>query len=111
MSFGLTNAPVTYQDIMEAFLREKLPPEVQNATFAHIDDPILISDGFEEHLRFLEIMLKAMAEAKLQINPDKSEFCYTQVNYLGFIIDDKDLHADPEKIQAIKDYKRPSNLK
>ena len=46
MPFGLTNAPATYQDMMEAFLREKLPPEVQEVTFAYIDDLILISDDF-----------------------------------------------------------------
>ena len=52
-----------------------------------------------------------MADAKLQINPEKSEFCCTEVRYLGFIIDGKGLHADPKKIEAIVNYEKPRNLK
>lgn len=110
VSFGLTNAPATYQEMIENFIRKKLPSGAEKVIFAYLDDLILITESYEEHLYWLGILLEALAEAQLQINLEKSEFCCTEAKYLGYVIDARGLHANPEKVQAIVDYPVPTNF-
>lgn len=111
MPFGLTNSPATYQEMIEKFIRTKLPPGAEDVIMAYLDDITLVTETSEEHLKWLEILLKALAEAQPQINPEKSEFCCTQAKYLGYIIDAQGLHADPEKVRSIVEYPAPTSLK
>ena len=86
---------------MDKFIREHLPPGAEAIVFIYIDDLIIVTEDFWEHIKWLEIVLKALKLANLQINPDKSEFCCSLVKYLGYVIDESGLHTDPEKVQAI----------
>ena len=87
--------PATYQDMIDKFIRKKLPPGAEAVIFGYIDDMILVTETYEEHLYWLGVLLQALAEAELQINKEKSESCCSQVTYLGYVIDEKGLHADP----------------
>ena len=110
MPFGMTNSPATYQAMMDMFI-QNLPRGAEDHVFAYLDDLCIVAETFEEHLHWLEIILKALKEANLQVNPTKSEFCCAQVKYLGYIIDSKGLQVDPEKTKAIDEYPPPKNLR
>lgn len=110
MPFGLTNSPSTYQEMMDRLLMS-LPQGADNHIFAYLDDLCVVSETIEEHFHWLEILLKALSDANLEINEQKSEFGCSQVNYLGYIVDSKGLHVDPEKTRAIEEYPPPKNLR
>ena len=66
--------------------------------FAYIDDIIIISESFEEHLFWLGLVLDKLKAAGLTINAEKSFFCVLEVKYLGYLVNRSGLQADPEKI-------------
>ena len=110
MPFGLVNSPSTFQQMMDNLIRN-LPPGSHEHYFAYLDDICVVSETFEEHLKWLEILLRGLADANLEVNMEKSEFCCSQVTYLGYIVDSRGLHVDPEKTKAINEYPAPQNLR
>lgn len=78
--------------------------------FAYLDDLRIVSETFEDRLRWLEIVLKALYDAELQKNPEKCELVCFQVEYLDYVVDSKGLQVDSEKIKAINEYPAPKNL-
>jgi len=111
MPYGLTNAPATFQEAMDRFVRTKLPPEAADVIFVYLDDFCLVTHTYEDHVSWLKILLDAIQDANLQINWEKSEFCCRQIKYLGFVIDENGLHTDQDKVQAINDYPPPKTIK
>jgi len=69
--------------------------------FAYLDDIVVVTPTFEEHLEWLKHVLNRIREAGLTINPDKSKFCRSPVKYLGFLVQKKGLKVDPGKTVAI----------
>uniref|UniRef100_A0ABD2WQ37 Reverse transcriptase n=1 Tax=Trichogramma kaykai TaxID=54128 RepID=A0ABD2WQ37_9HYME len=70
MPYGLTNAPGTFQALMDRLIGPEWEPHV----FSYLDDIIIVTNDFEEHLIWLKRVLSALKEANLQINREKSEF-------------------------------------
>ena len=95
---------------MDKFI-QRLPPGAEEHVFSYLDDFCIVSETYEEHLYWLEICLSAFHEAQLEVNLDKSEFCTSQVKYLGYVVDSRGLQVDPEKTQAIREYPEPRNLR
>lgn len=107
MPYGLTGAPATFQRLLDRLIGPEMEPHV----FAYLDDIIIVTATFEEHLTWLRKVLKKILEANLTINPTKSEFCCTQVRYLGFLVNKDGLQVDPEKISPILEYPIPIPIK
>ena len=57
------------------------------------------------------LILQRLANAGLKLNPKKCEFCKTSVELLGFIVSDKGISPQPEKIEAIAKLPPPSDVK
>lgn len=76
-----------------------------------IDDILLKSDSEAEHLEHLEQLLRRLKEVNLTINLKKSRFLQEQVKFLGFILTTKGIQPDPEKVQGIRDFPTPKNIK
>ncbi|CAH2210808.1 jg24696, partial [Pararge aegeria aegeria] len=108
MPFGLTNAPATQQRLVDTLF---YGPEFEHMVFVFVDDIIVISPTFEEHIALLKRVLNKLKIANLTINFEKSKFFRNKLNYLGYVVDCKGLHADPTKIEAILNYKTPGNRK
>lgn len=104
---GLTNAPATFQRLLDWLIGPKMEPFV----FVYLDDIIIITQTFEQHLEQLEIVLKKIHKAGFTINREKSHFCCREVKYLGFIVNSQGLSVDKEKILPILEYPEPQNLK
>lgn len=105
MPFGLTNAPATFQRLIDRVLGADLEPHV----FVYLDDIIILSADFETHLVILEKVLERLRQAGFVLSMDKCHFCRPQLKYLGYIIDKKGLHVDPEKVKAILGISTPTN--
>ena len=66
-----------------------------------MDDVIIVAPTFEEHIKWLEAVLEALKKVNLQINLKKSEFCCTEVKYLGYVVNENSLKADEDKVRPI----------
>ena len=107
MLFGLTGAPATFQRFMDKVITHEMKPHV----FAYLDDIIIVSKTFEEHLYWLDKTIKRLCEAGLTLNPDKCDFCKLRVQYLGFVVNQHGLDVDEDKVKPIFEYPRPVRIK
>ncbi len=76
-----------------------------------LDDLIVFSSTLEEHERWLLQVLTRLKEYGLKPSPDKCRFFQTSVRYLGHVVSEHGVEMDPEKIEAIKTWPCPKNLK
>ncbi|KAJ8367563.1 hypothetical protein AAFF_G00314520 [Aldrovandia affinis] len=76
-----------------------------------IDDLIIFSDTLEEHEARLMKVLKQLKECGLKLSPEKCKFFQNSVKYLGHIVSQYGVETDPSKIEALKTWPRPQNLK
>ncbi|GFQ86315.1 retrovirus-related Pol polyprotein from transposon 17.6 [Trichonephila clavata] len=84
-----------------------LTPE---ACLVYLDDIIIVGKSFEEHLSNLRRVFEKLKEAKLKLNPSKCNLFRHEVNYLGHIISADGVRTDPQKVSAVKDWRRPKNV-
>ncbi|KAG7307441.1 hypothetical protein JYU34_007633 [Plutella xylostella] len=106
-AFGLTNAPATQQRLVDMLFG----PEFELKVFAYLDDFIIISKTFEEHVSLLQRVLDKLRSANLTVNLDKCQFFRSKLRYLGYIVDAQGLRTDPEKVEAILNYPTPTTRK
>ncbi|CAI5662959.1 unnamed protein product [Oreochromis niloticus] len=107
MPQGVTNAPSTFQRLMEKCVGDLHLTEV----LVFLDDLIVFSDTLEEHESRLMKVLTRLRDYGLKLSPEKCHFFKTSVKYLGHVVDAHGVHTDPEKISALKSWPRPSNFK
>lgn len=107
MPFGLTNAPASFQTMINNVLQDYLDVFV----IVYLDDILIFSKTIEEHREHVHQVLRKLQEAKLLVEPDKSEFHTQRVKYLGYMIEPGQIQMDPDKIRAIMDWPTPRNVK
>ena len=107
MPIGLTNAPATFQLLIDKIITPDLKPNV----FYYLDDIIIVTKNFEDDLKTLEIVLEKINQAILTINLEKCEFGCSEVKYLGFVVNEKGLLMDEDKIKPILEFPTPKNVK
>ena len=107
MPFGLCNSPASFQRLIDKLIGPEMEPHV----FAYLDDIIVVTETFQDHLKWLKIVFEKLRKADLTINPDKSKFCCSEVKYLGFLVNGKGLMVDPDKTSAIRNFPAPRNIR
>jgi len=105
MPFGLCNAPSTFQ----ATMNDLLTPFLRKYAAVFFDDILVYSNTLQEHLTHLHIVLTKLTEAKFFLKRSKCLFGQRQLEYLGHIISQQGIQADPNKIQAMLDWPIPSS--
>uniref|UniRef100_A0A8H7N3U5 RNA-directed DNA polymerase n=1 Tax=Bionectria ochroleuca TaxID=29856 RepID=A0A8H7N3U5_BIOOC len=105
--FGLTNAPVTFQRIINQVLREYLNIFI----VVYLNDILIFSDDLETHKEHVHKVLKKLEDAKLLVEPEKSYFHVQEVNFLGHTIRPNEIRIEQGKIAAVKDWETPKTVK
>lgn len=107
MPQGITNAPSTFQRLMEKCMKDINLKEV----LVFLDDLIVFSASLEEHEARLLTVLQRLREYGLKLSPEKCKFFQSRVRYLGHIVSQEGIETDPEKVRALKTWPRPQTLK
>ena len=107
MPFGLCNAPATFQRLLQTVLAGL----EGKFCFVYIDDILVCSKSFEEHLQHLQQIFEWLRKAGLTLKPKKLSFLQSQVIYLGHVISSDGISPDPSKIQRVRDYPIPTDVK
>src|SRR5271165_7173130 len=107
LAFGLSNAPAIFQRLMDMLLIG-LNWQI---CLAFLDDVIVISSTFDEHLDRLNQVFARFKAANLKLNAGKCHLLQKAVRFLGSIVSENGIAPDPEKIQTLKDWPVPNDLK
>lgn len=98
MPFSLYGDPLTFQHLMDKLLR----PHAEYAS-AYIDDIVIFSKDWEDHLRKVVAVLQSLKEASLTANPEKCFVGLNEAKYLGYVVGGGKIRPQISKIEAIKD--------
>ena len=106
MPFGLCNAPATFQRLMQMVLSGL----EYRGVFIYLDDVLVASKTFEEHLSHLREVFSRLRSACLRLKPRKCDILRDRVPFLGHIVSAAGIEPDPAKTDKIKDYPAPTNV-
>lgn len=107
MPQGIANAPSSFQRLMEKCVGDMHLKEV----LVFLDDLIIFSQTLEEHENRLMRVLFRLKDYGLKLSPSKCKFFQTTVRYLGHIVSERGVETDPEKIESLKTWPRPKDLR
>ena len=106
MPFGLSNAPAVFQELMSVVLNG-----CHAFAIAYLDDILIFSTSFEEHLIHLNTIFDRLRYHGLKLKLKKCSFLQTETNYLGFVIDENGIKPDQKKVEAIRALPAPTCVK
>ena len=104
MPFGLCNAPATFERLMEGVLGETASP-------VYLDDIITHANSFEAAVEDLRRVFTRLRAANLKLKPKKCMLLQRQVSFLGHVVSGSGVATDPEKVDAVKTWPTPRNVK
>ena len=106
MSFGLTNAPATFCNL----LNDVFYDYIDQFVVIYLDDIVIYSDSLEEHQEHLKMVFKRLREHSLYVKREKCEFCSMEINFLGHMVGNGTVRMDQKKVQAILDWAVPTKV-
>ena len=106
MPFGLQGAPATFQRLMDAVLKE-----LRSFASAYLDDIIVFSCTWKEHLQHLDAVMTRLREAGLTIKPKKCQLGMKECSYLGHVVGGGKVRVESSKIEAIEKTQPPRTKK
>ena len=107
LPFGLMSAPTAFQKTMATIFRDLNWKQV----LIYVDDILLISASFEDHLKHLFEVFQRLKQANLTLKPSKCHFALKEIIYLGYVITKDGIKADPSKTEVIKNFPIPKTQK
>nr|ABB47439.2 retrotransposon protein, putative, Ty3-gypsy subclass [Oryza sativa Japonica Group] len=106
MSFGLTNAPAFFMNLMNKVFMEYLDKFV----VVFIDDILIYSRTKEEHEEHLRLALEKLREHQLYAKFSKCEFWLSEVKFLGHVISAGGVAVDPSNVESVTNWKQPKTV-
>jgi hypothetical protein len=97
MPFGITNAPLTFQGLMNSIFKTFL----RKVVLVFFDDILTYSKSWEDHVRHVDKVLQLLMEKQLYSKPSKCFFGVKEVEYLGHIVSHEGVKVEPNKIKAM----------
>ena len=107
MPFGLCNAPSTFQRLMDHVLSDLKYSNV----LVYMDDIVVFSKTFDEHISHLRKVFDRIRCANLKINPRKCSFARSEITFLGHIVSSKGIEPSKEKISSVENFQSPTTAK
>lgn len=107
MPFGLKNAGATYQRAMVTLFHDMMHKEIK----VYVDDMIAKSRTEEEHILVLRKLFMRLRKFQLKLNPAKCTCGAKSGKLLGFVVSEKGIEIDPDKVKAIQELSPPRTQK
>jgi len=107
MPFGLCNAPCTFQSVVQSILSK----ENNKTCLIYLDDIIVFGRTKEEHNQRLKLVFEKLFAAGVKLSFKKCQFLRPEVKFLGHTISENGVATDPQKTEAIKNWKIPQTMK
>ncbi|XP_011860127.1 PREDICTED: uncharacterized protein K02A2.6-like [Vollenhovia emeryi] len=104
LMYGIASAPAIWQRTIKNILGD-IPGVV-----VFLDNIRVAGIDHKDHLNKLHLVFSRLHKYNIRINSEKSEFFMPQIQYCGYVINKDGLHKAPEKMEAIHNMKRPSNV-
>ena len=106
MPFGLHNAPATFSRLVC-----KLVCGCESFCLVYLDDVLIFSNSWSDHMKHLRIIFERVRNAGLTLKRSKCEFAAAELDYLGHHIGLSKVSPRKQKVHALVDFPRPSNRK
>lgn len=106
MPYGLTNAPATFQRLMNTILG----PLLRRGVLVFIHDILVYSRSLEDHVTSLRQVIEILTYHQLKLKQSKCTFAQKQLTYLGHIINYEGVATDPHNITAVQNWPVPVNV-
>ena len=106
LSFGLTNAPAAFMDLMNRVFK----PYLDKFVVVFVDDILIYSKSHVEHGEHLSIVLQTLRTHQLYAKLSKCEFWLNCVSFLGHVISKEGVQVDQKKVEAVSNWPRPTNV-
>ena len=107
MTFGLKNVGETYQRLVNHMFRPRIGWNVE----VYVDDMLVKSLDEKKHLDDLQETFDTLRRYNMKLNPSKCAFGVSLGKFLGFMVSQKGIKVNPNKIQAILNMEPPKNVK
>ena len=107
MPFGLKNAGATYQRLVNKMFQKQIGASME----VYIDDMLVKSVKAKLHVAHLVESFQVLKNYDLKLNPTKCAFGVSAGKFLGFIVNNRGIEANLDKIKAVLDMQPPLNTK
>uniref|UniRef100_A0ABD2WX54 RNA-directed DNA polymerase n=1 Tax=Trichogramma kaykai TaxID=54128 RepID=A0ABD2WX54_9HYME len=107
MPMGLCNSPATFQRAMDRAFKGLQGHDL----FLYLDDCVIFAKSEEEHFDKLKRFFQRTREVNLKLQPEKCKFFENEVVYLGHVLNSEGVQCDPKKLEAVKNFPTPKNVK
>jgi hypothetical protein len=107
MPFGLTNALATFQRLMDSLFSKLIGKNV----VVYLDNLNIYSKTFDEHLDHLQEVFNILRKAGLKLKPQKCVFAQPNLKFLGYVVGETGISTDPAKIEVVRTFPVPRNLR
>ncbi len=107
MPFGLMNAPATFQNFMNDVFREYL----DRFMIVYLDDILIYSSNISEHVGHVKLVLDRLKQNNLFAKLEKCVFHAPSLEFLGYVISNKGISMDKNKVEVIVNWPVPSSIK
>ncbi|KAL7277513.1 hypothetical protein ACG7TL_008434 [Trametes sanguinea] len=108
MYFGFSNAPATFQAMMNDILGDLIR---DGHVIVYLDDILIFTNDIHQHRALTREVLKRLREKDLFAKPEKCLFEQSSIEYLGMIISKGKISMDPKKVAGVTDWPRPTKVK
>ena len=106
LPFGLANAPAVFQTLMNKIFSQQIVKSV----LVYLDDILVYSKTLEDHLTHLREVFEILRTQKFFCRLHKCHFNDTEMKYLGHLISIDRVRPDPDKVEKVKEWPRPTTV-
>jgi hypothetical protein len=107
MPFGLKNAGATYQQLVNRMFQNQIGRNVE----VYVDDLLVKSIRATRHIEDLRETFQTLKEYNMKLNPTKCAFGVSSGKFLGFMVSQRGIEANPEKVRAVLEMEAPKTTK
>ncbi|RDY11238.1 Retrovirus-related Pol polyprotein from transposon opus, partial [Mucuna pruriens] len=107
MPFGLKNAGATYQRLMDKVFKEVIGQDIE----VYVDDMVAKSENGRSHCEALRRVFRILRRHQLKLNPEKCSFGVQAGRFLGYMLTERGIEANPEKCRTVINMRSPQNVK